>query len=313
MAANGANFVGNLSGNITSTETNIFGSVTTTAGTNVAGATHYALQLSGLNRFIFGLAGAETGSNNGSNINLFYYNDAGTYLGSAFSVNRATGALNIPGGITPSLSILSNNINDRTSLTLGRTSAEAEFGVAAANGQFAVGSVAGDVIIRNNNVARSIFFGTGTVPYANINNTGLYATNLRCDSKHQETFTYYMISGNVTICTGIPASGCCKLTLSTYWYNKTSGTYLTNYSGCIQFMWGWNGGTNITTLNVSANSANSTIDSITQNVASSIQFHLLPFNGVFNLTVDTQSYGTIVLNLPIIFRCVKIRVDYDVE
>ncbi len=51
-----------------------------------------------LNRWIMQITGsAESGGNAGSNYSLYYYNDAGAYLGTAYTISRATGLFTIGG------------------------------------------------------------------------------------------------------------------------------------------------------------------------------------------------------------------------
>ena len=53
-------------------------------------------------RWNFNKSGAESGGNAGSNLSLFRYSDAGSYLGNPLTLNRATGNINIEGNIAPS-------------------------------------------------------------------------------------------------------------------------------------------------------------------------------------------------------------------
>ncbi|MFC1638695.1 hypothetical protein ACFL26_00285, partial [Patescibacteria group bacterium] len=62
------------------------------SGTGASGINHFILgNSSQQSRFAFGLTGTESGSNTGSDIGLWYYNDAGSYLGTAYTVTRSTG------------------------------------------------------------------------------------------------------------------------------------------------------------------------------------------------------------------------------
>lgn len=61
-------------------------------------AVHFGLRSSaGLSRFAIGLEGADAGSNAGHNFNIWRYNDAGGFIGSALSIDRATGNISIAG------------------------------------------------------------------------------------------------------------------------------------------------------------------------------------------------------------------------
>lgn len=51
-------------------------------------------------RWAQGLLGAESGSDSGSDFSLLRFNDAGTSIGAALSINRATGAFDVPGKLT---------------------------------------------------------------------------------------------------------------------------------------------------------------------------------------------------------------------
>ncbi|MET7253583.1 hypothetical protein [Dyadobacter fermentans] len=62
----------------------------------------YSLWASGVNRWVFGKAGSETGSDSGSDFVLWSYNDAGTFVREPFRVSRATGNVTFTGTITAS-------------------------------------------------------------------------------------------------------------------------------------------------------------------------------------------------------------------
>ncbi len=54
----------------------------------------------GVNRYILGIATAETGSNAGSDFTAYRYADDGTYLGTPLIINRATGNVTLEGALT---------------------------------------------------------------------------------------------------------------------------------------------------------------------------------------------------------------------
>jgi hypothetical protein len=60
------------------------------------------------------------------------------------------------------LTLISGSTSNNISMQIGRTTNELELGVAAAAGQYNTSSVAGDVVIKNNNASNSIILGIGT-------------------------------------------------------------------------------------------------------------------------------------------------------
>ncbi|MDR6805576.1 hypothetical protein J2Y45_002115 [Dyadobacter sp. BE34] len=60
----------------------------------------YSLWASGLNRWVFGKAGTESGSDSGSDFVLWSYNDAGTFVREPFRVSRATGNVTFTGTVS---------------------------------------------------------------------------------------------------------------------------------------------------------------------------------------------------------------------
>lgn len=65
--------------------------IQTNVGTSVGGAIHHNFATGALSRFALGLVNAESSANAGSDFTLWRYNDAGSYLGTVFSVTRSTG------------------------------------------------------------------------------------------------------------------------------------------------------------------------------------------------------------------------------
>ncbi|HEX8359592.1 MAG TPA: hypothetical protein VF613_05775 [Longimicrobium sp.] len=65
------------------------------------GASLSMANTSGARRFVFGLIGAESGSNNGGNLALWGYGDTGSGLGSPMTVTRSNGVVNF--GTTPTV------------------------------------------------------------------------------------------------------------------------------------------------------------------------------------------------------------------
>ena len=104
---------------------------------------------------------AETGSNVGSNLDLYSYNDAGGFITTALTVSRATGNFNFYGG-----TVTTNNAS----------AAEVGFkGMPAASDETPVLTDAGKVIIAGGNVTipanSSVAYPVGTVMTV-VNNTG---------------------------------------------------------------------------------------------------------------------------------------------
>lgn len=87
---------------------------TTNYGTSASGSVHMSLANSNLPRFGIGLQIDETGSNAGSNLGLFTYDDAGIYLGNPVTIKRSNAAVNFAGA----LRILTTD-NDEGNITSG--------------------------------------------------------------------------------------------------------------------------------------------------------------------------------------------------
>jgi len=68
----------------------------TSSGTGIA---HYRFQSGGNDRWAFGLANTESGSNSGSDLRLFNYTDAGVTIGNVVNVTRSTGLLTLSNGL----------------------------------------------------------------------------------------------------------------------------------------------------------------------------------------------------------------------
>ena len=66
-------------------------------GTSGGGTFHYSLQNGGSLRFVHGLAGTESGSNNGSNFSIWRYDDSGSFLGTAMQMTRSNGNIYLGG------------------------------------------------------------------------------------------------------------------------------------------------------------------------------------------------------------------------
>lgn len=62
----------------------------------------YSLWASGVNRWVFGKAGSETGSDAGSDFVFWSYSDSGTFLREPMRLSRATGAVTFSGTVTAS-------------------------------------------------------------------------------------------------------------------------------------------------------------------------------------------------------------------
>jgi len=74
--------------------------INTNNGTHTSGKAHYQMSNGYINRWAWGLKTAETGSNAGSDICLFSYQDNGNYLGEPLTITRSTGAINLKGATT---------------------------------------------------------------------------------------------------------------------------------------------------------------------------------------------------------------------
>ena len=66
--------------------------LTTNLGTSSGGNPHWGLQTSSVARWQLGLLTAESGSNSGSDFNIWGYSDAGSFLGSWCHITRSSGA-----------------------------------------------------------------------------------------------------------------------------------------------------------------------------------------------------------------------------
>jgi len=79
-------------------------------GTSSGGILHYNLRTTGsVTRWGIGLQDTETGSNAGSNFNIYSYTDAGAYLGNPLRIRRSDNQFNIAGPV--SLSTVTDNTN----------------------------------------------------------------------------------------------------------------------------------------------------------------------------------------------------------
>lgn len=106
LAANGANtwqatstLPSTVQGNIT-TLGSLTTAVVTNVGTSGGGNQHHTLQTSATARFAFGLTGTESSGNAGSNLAFWRYADNGSFLDTAFSITRSTGAMTLSGPLT---------------------------------------------------------------------------------------------------------------------------------------------------------------------------------------------------------------------
>lgn len=170
----------------------------------------------------------------------------------------------------------------------------------------------GDMVFRNNNAENGIVFGVTLNGYARVDANGVLSTNgtftgnLDCACVKQEVYTYFTPGTSFQQIGRLAPCGSVKLNVATYY---TSGsTYACNYSGVIQLVYGYNGGTNIETLSVTSYSGNVTIGTITQG-STSFPFQLLPFTGSFQFQITTA--GTIFISFPTAFTMAKVRVQYD--
>jgi hypothetical protein len=91
-----------------------FNLIATNAGTSPSGTLHFYITNSGSLRAGFGLSGAETGSNAGSNLAFHNYSDGGLYLNTPLAINRASGVIDF--GFAPTFT---NPSGTRTNLGLG--------------------------------------------------------------------------------------------------------------------------------------------------------------------------------------------------
>lgn len=146
------------------------------ASASTAGTNHYQLRTSGLNRFALGLQGTETGSNAGSDFNIYRYSDGATWLSNALTIKRSTGYVGINNTVAPQTALEVSGTISAThfvgdgSLLTGLSAAAASdritsgtTSVVAANGGPVSFTIAGS------NVAN---FGTGGLGITNINASG---------------------------------------------------------------------------------------------------------------------------------------------
>jgi hypothetical protein len=102
-----------------------------------------------------------------ANPNSFYVAGASVEELSANEVGFVNGTLQVIGTITPTgglvapVSILSNSASTQAPITLGRTAAEATIVIPWTAGQYSTSAAAGDLVIRNEAVGRSIWLQTG--------------------------------------------------------------------------------------------------------------------------------------------------------
>ena len=124
------------------------------------GTSHYRLQSSSLDRFSIGLGNTESGSNTGSDLTFYNYNDAGTYISTFLTVTRATGLATFTSGLTVS----GSNLTVANSNILYTTNIDSNTGnVAVGYNTLKTASGFSPFSVYNNSTNRTILFNVSTV------------------------------------------------------------------------------------------------------------------------------------------------------
>ncbi|MBI5217965.1 MAG: tail fiber protein [Bacteroidia bacterium] len=112
-----------------------------------------------------------------SNANL-YWDNSNSRLG--IGITSPATKLQVIAASATGIFCSSGNINNWTTIAVGRTIEEGRIGIAAASGNFFGGTVAGDFAIRNDNSSKKLFLGCGTsIPTITLTSTnvGIGTTN----------------------------------------------------------------------------------------------------------------------------------------